>query len=72
MFEFVVGIGIVCVLFFVGYKVTGALFKTLIWLCILLPIALVLWGIAILCCCTLVLIPIGVKLFGVGSKVLFD
>lgn len=70
MFEFIIGIGIVCVLFFVGYKVTGALFKALVWLCILLPIALVLWGIAILCCCTLVLIPIGVKLFGVGLKVL--
>lgn len=71
MFEFIVGIGVLCVLFFVGYKVTGALFKALIWLCILLPIALFLWGIAILCCCTLILIPIGMKLFSIGSRVIF-
>lgn len=70
MFEFIVGIGVLCVLFFVGYKVTGALFKALIWLCILLPIALFLWGIAILCCCTLVLIPIGLKLFKFGTGIL--
>ena len=70
MFEFIVGIGILCVLFFVGYKVTGALFKALIWLCILLPIALFLWGTAILCCCTLILIPIGLKLFKVGIGIL--
>lgn len=70
MFEFIVGIGVLCVLFFVGYKVTGALFKALIWLCILLPIALFLWGIAILCCCTLVLIPIGIKLFKFGTGIL--
>lgn len=71
MLEFIVGVGVLCVLFFVGYKVTGAVFKALIWLCILLPIALFIWGIAILCCCTLILIPIGMKIFSIGNRVIF-
>ena len=70
MFEFIVGVGVLCVLFFVGYKVTGAVFKALIWLCILLPVALAIWGLALTCCCTLILIPIGMKLFKAGISVL--
>ena len=70
MFEMIVAMGVLSILFFVGYKITGALFKALIWLCILLPLAVVIWGLALLCCCTLILIPIGVKLFKVGCNIL--
>ena len=66
MLEFIIGVGVICLLFFVGYKISGAVFKILIWLCILLPISLCLWGLAIVCCCTLILIPIGIKLFRAG------
>ena len=70
MLEFIIGVCVICLLFFVGYKISGAVFKILIWLCILLPISLVIWGLAIMCCCTLILIPIGMKLFKVGVAVL--
>ena len=70
MLEFIVGVGVLCVLFFVGYKVTGAVFKALIWLCILLPVALTIWGLALICCCTFILIPIGMKIFKAGLSVL--
>ena len=70
MFDMIVAMGILSILFFVGYKITGALFKALIWLFLLLPIAIVIWGIAIVCCCTLILIPVGLKMFKVGARVL--
>lgn len=57
-------------LFWLGFKITGALFKALFWLVVLLPITLVIWALALVCCCTLILIPIGLKLFKLGGKIL--
>lgn len=57
-------------LFWLGYKITGVFLKAFIWLVILVPLTLILWGVALVCCCTLILIPIGVKLFIAGLKVL--
>ena len=70
MFEFIIGLAIVTFLFWIGYKITGVFLKALIWLVILVPLALVLWGIGLVCCCTLILIPIGIKLFGAGLRLL--
>lgn len=58
-------------LFFGGaYFITGAVLKAIIWLCVLVPIALFLWAIGLACCCTLILIPVGLKLFMAGCRVL--
>lgn len=70
MIEFILVIGILSLLFGGAYVITGALFKALIWLCILVPIALLLWGLGIVCCCTLILIPVGLQLFKAGCRVL--
>lgn len=71
MLGFIVTVGILSVLFWIGFKITGALFKAFIWLFILLPIAICIWGLGLLCCCTIILIPIGTKLFKAGSSILF-
>ncbi|MBE5935877.1 MAG: hypothetical protein E7262_08835 [Lachnospiraceae bacterium] len=60
---------IIGILLWVGFIITGAFFKAIIWLFIQLPIALILWDLGVACCCTLILIPVGVKLFGVGGRV---
>lgn len=62
--------GILTFLLWIGFKITGAVLKACVWLIIKVPIALVIWVVALICCCTLILIPTGVKLFGVGLKVL--
>lgn len=72
MFEFIFVLAILSLFFGGAYIITGALLKAVIWLCVLVPITLFLWGIAILCCCTLILIPIGIKLFTVGCRVLLS
>lgn len=70
MIEFILIIGVLSIFFFGAYKITGAVFKALIWLFFLVPIALVLWVFGLACCCTLILIPVGIKLFIAGCRVL--
>ena len=70
MLEMILVFGILSLFFGGAYFITGAILKAFIWLFILMPIALGLWGIGLACCCTLILIPIGLKLFSVGCKVL--
>lgn len=70
MIEFLIVLGVLSILFWISFKVTGALFKACIWLFILLSVALVLLASEVLLCCTLILIPIGKRLFGIGCKVL--
>lgn len=70
MFEFILVLVILSLFFGGAYLITGALLKAVIWLCVLVPIALFLWGIGLACCCTLILIPIGLKLFAAGCRVL--
>ena len=70
MIEFILVMGILSLFFWGAYQITGALFKALIWLFVLVPIALLLWGLGLACCCTLILIPVGLQLFKVGVRVL--
>ena len=53
-----------------AFKLTGAVLKAVLWVFIFLPIALVLWALAVGCFCTLILIPVGVFLFKAGMKLL--
>ena len=61
---------IMTALFGVAFKLTGALLKAVLWLCIFLPIGLVLFGLGVVCCCTLILIPVGIMLFKAGAHVI--
>jgi len=70
MIEFILVLGILSLFFGGAYFVTGALLKAIVWLCVLVPVALLLWGIGLICCCTLILIPVGLKLFSAGCRVL--
>ncbi len=70
MIELILVLGILSLFFGGAYMITGALLKAIIWLCVLVPIALLLWGIGLVCCCTLILIPVGIKLFAAGCRVL--
>ena len=72
MIEFIIVLGILSLFFCGAYIITGALLKAVIWLCVLVPITLFLWGIALACCCTLILIPVGIKLFVAGCRVLLS
>lgn len=70
MFTFIICMAILSALFWLGFKMTGAVLKACVWLFLLVPLALGIWGIALICCCTLLLIPIGIKLFGAGLRMI--
>lgn len=70
MFTFIICLAILSILFWMGFKITGAMLKALMWLFILVPLAVGIWGFALLCCCTLILIPIGIRLFMTGLRVI--
>lgn len=61
---------ILAALFGIAFKLTGALLKACLWVVVCLPIGLVLLCLALICCCTLILIPIGIKLFQAGLHVI--
>lgn len=69
--EIIIGLAMLSFLFWVGFKVTGALLTAFIWLAIKLPIAIVIFCLGLACCATLLLIPVGIKLFKVAGNVLF-
>jgi len=70
MLEFIAGLAMLTLILWLGYKITGALLSGVIWLCIKLPLALMLIALGTVCCIILILIPIGVKCISLGFKLL--
>ena len=70
MITIIISLFILSILFGLAFKITGAFLKAFLWLCIFLPIGLALWGIGIVCCCTLLLIPVGIMLFKAGTHMI--
>lgn len=70
MLDFIAGLAMLTLLLWIGYKVTGALLSGMIWLCIKLPLALMLIALGMVCCITLILIPLGIKCISLGFKLL--
>ena len=72
MITILIIIGIVIILgavFGLAFSITGALIGALLWM-VKLPAALALWTVGIVCCCTIILIPVGLLLFKTGSILL--
>lgn len=63
-------LAILSALLWVGYILTGALFLSLFWLLFKVPAALIMLALALVCCCTLILIPVGIVLFKIGIRLL--
>ncbi len=61
---------LIALVFGLALKITGAILKAVLWMCICLPIGILLWALAVVCCCTLLLIPVGIFLFKVGTHIL--
>lgn len=57
-------------LFWIGLKVTGALFTAVFWLAFRLPLAIILGTLGFAVCCTIILIPLGIWLLKTGFQLL--
>ena len=70
MIEFLTVLVVLTALFWLGFHITGALLSATIWLFIKLPFALVLGLLGLICCATILLIPLGRKCFKFAFDVL--
>lgn len=64
-------LAILTAVLWLAFKCTGLFLSILVWICFKLPVAVILWGIGLALCGTLILIPIGVPFFRMGCRVLF-
>ena len=58
-------------LFSFAYHLTGALLTAAVWVCFRLPLALMLGVVGVICCMTLLLIPVGRSLLRTAGRILF-
>lgn len=70
MFTLIITLLILTCVFGIAFKITGTLLKALVWVVVLLPIGLVLGCLGLICCCTIILIPVGVGLMKAGLHVI--
>ena len=70
MIETILVLALLTFLFWLGYHVTGALLSATIWLFIKLPFAILICCLGLLCCATILLIPLGGKCFKYAWKVI--
>lgn len=70
MLELLIGLAVLTFLFWLGFHITGALLSAAIWLCFKLPVALLLGCLGLVCCVTILLIPLGGKCFKLAFHIL--
>ena len=70
MVEIIIVLAVLTLLFWLGFHITGALLSAAIWLFIKLQVALILGCLGLVCCITILLIPLGGKCFKVAIEVL--
>ncbi len=70
MIGLLITLAVLTVLFWLGYHVTGALLSAAIWLFIKLPFAIILGCLGLICCVTILFIPLGGKCFKFALNVL--
>jgi len=70
MIEIIVVLALLTLLFWLGYHITGALLTAAVWLFIKLPFTCIMWMLGCVCCVTILLIPLGLKCFKFGWRII--
>lgn len=69
--ELLIVLAVLTAMYGIGFIVTGALLSAAFWLFVRLPLAIFFFGLGLSLCATLLLIPLGVKCFGLAGDILF-
>jgi len=64
----ILGLCFLFVMFYIGFKITGAILSAIFWVCFKIPFGLVIMALGLCFCVTIILFPIGKKLFVYGFK----
>lgn len=70
MMSFLIGLIFLTGLFWIGFKLTDTLLALCLWLFIQVPLGVLTWIVGLFLCCTIILIPLGLRLFKTGFKLL--
>ena len=70
MITLILFLGFITFMLYMGFKLTGALLSAIIWIAVLVPVSIVLFALGLACCVSIILIPVGIKLFGAALSVL--
>lgn len=70
MITFFVSLLLLCVLFGIGFSITGLLIGTVFWVAVRLPLSIMCFAVGLVCCVTIILIPLGLLLFKLGIRLL--
>ena len=54
MLGFIICMGLLSFMLWLGFKLTGAIFSACFWLFIEVPLAVAAGGIGLICCCTII------------------
>lgn len=71
MIAFIIGLMCLTFLFWIGFKVTGAILTAVVWVFIKIPIALGLFALGIIFFISILLIPLGKACFRIGKQIMF-
>ncbi len=71
MLGFIIALLILCGMFWLGFKLTGAMLSVALWLLIRLPLAIFLFGMGIVFCVTIIFIPLGLGCLRAAGRVAF-
>lgn len=72
MIEIIITLAVLTLLFWIGFHITGALLSAVIWLFVKLPLSIIMVCLGLVCCVTILLIPIGGKCFKFAGSILFS
>lgn len=61
---------VIGLLLWIGFTITGGLLLTGLWLFLKVPLALILFFLAVIFCITIILIPLGIVCFKAGLRLL--
>ena len=70
MISFLIGLGFLSVMLWLGFKLTGALLSACVWLFISVPLGFGAMGVGLVLCLTIILMPLGLWFFKTGFKLL--
>lgn len=67
----IIRLAVLTLLFRIGFHITGALLSAAIWLFVKLPLAIIIGCLGLVCCMTILLIPISGKCIKFAGSILF-
>lgn len=58
------------ILLYIGIRLTGFFLRAVLWMTVEIPLSIISFVLGLICCCTLILIPVGIWFFRISFRLL--